>query len=211
MPFAVVGLLALLLYGADTMAATMSPCLGWDVPVARAVQAVDWGPLVWVFGAVDWIEGVRQVVLTGVLLLLVLLVNPRATPLAVVCALSGAAYGLTEALVRRPRPPAGVVHVVRHTNGFSYPSGHEVFFTWFQVVLLLVLVRPYLPRPALILGWVLVPVVLLLVAVGRIDVGEHWPSDVLGGLALGVAWTSLALSVRWLSDPVLDRPARAGP
>jgi len=199
-PFLVVGLAALLVYGLDTLAATMQPYLGWDVPVTRAVQSVDWGPLVWVFQAVDWMEGVRQVALAGALLLLVLLVNRRATPLAVVCALSGAAYSLTEILVRRPRPPAGLVHVVRHTNGFSYPSGHEVFFTWFMVVLVLAVVRPHLPRPAVVAAWALVPVMLLLVGLGRVAVGEHWPSDVVGGLALGVAWTSLALSVNWLSE-----------
>jgi membrane-associated phospholipid phosphatase len=206
-PFLVAGGAALLVFGADTLAATASPYLGWDVPATRAVQAVDWGPLALAFQAVDWVEGLRQVAVSATLLLLVLVLNRPAALLAVACALSGAAYSLTEVLVRRPRPPAGLVHVIRHTNGYSYPSGHEVFFTWFTVVLVLALVRPYLPRPVEIAGWLLVPAVLLLVGLGRVDVGEHWPSDVLGGLALGVAWTSLALSVGRLSAPVLDRPA----
>jgi len=47
--------------------------------------------------------------------------------------------------------------------------------------------------------------VLLAVCLGRIYMGEHWPSDILGGLALGLGWTSLALSVRLISDPVLGR------
>jgi undecaprenyl-diphosphatase len=71
-------------------------------------------------------------------------------------------------------------------------------------VLILALLRPRLPRPIVLAAWALWPLVLLMVAVGRVDLGEHWPSDVLGGLALGVAWISLALSVRRLSDPVLE-------
>jgi hypothetical protein len=73
----------------------------------------------------------------------------------------------------------------------------------------LALARPYLPRAAVAAGWLLVPAVLLLVGLGRIDAGEHWPSDVLGGLALGVGWTALALAVRRLSEPL--RPPRSGP
>jgi membrane-associated phospholipid phosphatase len=53
--------------------------------------------------------------------------------------------------------------------------------------------------------WVSAAVVLLSVCIGRIYLGEHWPSDVIGGLALGFGWMSLALSWRWLSNPVLER------
>jgi membrane-associated phospholipid phosphatase len=53
--------------------------------------------------------------------------------------------------------------------------------------------------------WVIAALVLVAVCIGRIYLGEHWPSDIAGGLALGLGWTSLALSWRWLSNPVLER------
>jgi membrane-associated phospholipid phosphatase len=53
--------------------------------------------------------------------------------------------------------------------------------------------------------WFVAALVLVLVCIGRIYMGEHWPSDVAGGLALGLGWTSLALSVRLLSRPALER------
>jgi membrane-associated phospholipid phosphatase len=53
--------------------------------------------------------------------------------------------------------------------------------------------------------WIAVALVLLVDCIGRIYLGEHWPSDVFGGLALGLGWTSLALSVRLLSNPALAR------
>jgi membrane-associated phospholipid phosphatase len=214
-PLLAVALLAAAGFGLDTFESVAHPYLPFDVPVTRAIQAVHWGPAVIAFGAVDWLEGVRQDVAAVAGLVLVLLVNRRAALLYVACALSGAAYSLTEILVARPRPPAGLVHVVRHTAGFSYPSGHVVFFTWFVTVLVLSVVRPRLPRAFTAAGWVVAAVVLVLVGVGRVDVGEHWPSDVLGGLSLGVGWTALALAVRPLSGPVLNRDralrARPGP
>lgn len=208
-PLLAVGLVAAAVFGVDTFEALHHPYLPFDVPVARAVQSVPWGPLVPAFAFVDWLEGVRQVVAAGAALLLVLLVNRRAAPLLAVAALSGAAYSLTELLVARPRPPAGLVHVVRHTAGYSYPSGHVVFFSWFGPLLVLTLVWPHLPRACTVLGAMAAAAVLALAAVGRVYTGEHWPSDVLGGLALGVGWTALALSVRRLSDPALER-ARPG-
>jgi undecaprenyl-diphosphatase len=52
---------------------------------------------------------------------------------------------------------------------------------------------------------VIAALILLTVCIGRIYMGEHWPSDVIAGLALGLGWTALALSVRRLSDPALAR------
>jgi membrane-associated phospholipid phosphatase len=53
--------------------------------------------------------------------------------------------------------------------------------------------------------WIIAAFVLLAVCIGRIYLGEHWPSDVVGGLALGLGWTALALSWRWLSNPVMAK------
>jgi membrane-associated phospholipid phosphatase len=203
-PLLALGLAAATIFGLDTILAIGSPYLAFDVPVERFVQATPWGGLVGAFRLVDWLEGVRQVVLALLAVGLVFVVNRRATPLVVVGALSGAAYSIVELLVHRPRPPAGLVHVVRHTNGFSYPSGHAAFFAWLCILLIVCLAFHRLPRPVLALAWLAAGLVMLAVCIGRVYDGEHWPSDVIGGLMLGLAWTSLALSVRRLSDPALD-------
>jgi undecaprenyl-diphosphatase len=54
-----------------------------------------------------------------------------------------------------------------------------------------------------VVAWIAAAVILLILCIGRIYLGEHWPSDVLGGLTLGLGWTAIALSVRKLSDPAL--------
>ena len=154
--------------------------------------------------AADWFEGLKQVAAAVAGVLLVALLNRRGFFLMVWGALSGGAYQLLELFVHRPRPEAALVHVIRHTNGWSFPSGHIIFFVWFLAYLLLILGRPHLPRLAFIAGWALMGVVLAVVMVGRIYTGEHWPSDVLAGLLLGAGWTLLGLSIRPLSDPVLN-------
>lgn len=203
-----VALVSLLVFGADTIAALYATYLPFDIPVERAVQAVPWGPAIGIFSFFDWLEGLRQLAAAGAGILLVLILNRRAVLLMIFGALSGTAYTVVQALVHRPRPDAGLVHVIRHTGNFSFPSGHVVFFTWFLTLLILCLAVRYLPRPALTGLWVVAALILLTVAIGRVYDGEHWPSDVLGGFSLGVGWTALGLSIRWLSDPVFERSAK---
>jgi len=201
----VLGLVCMAIYAADTLAATSMPYLPFDVPIERFIQSVGWGPLVQVFTALDWIEGTRQQVLGVAGILLIAAINWRAVPLVIVAALSGGIYTLTAMFIDRPRPSADLVHVIRHTGASSYPSGHVAFFSWFLILLILCLAAGRLPK-AIVAGlWVIAALVLLAVCIGRVYLGEHWPSDIVGGLALGLGWTSLALSIRLLSNPALVR------
>jgi membrane-associated phospholipid phosphatase len=193
------------LYGVLTLAAITQPYLPFDVTVERFIQSINWGPLVQAFTFLDWIEGTRQQVLGIAGILLIAAVNWRAAPLVVVAALSGAIYSVTAMVINRPRPSADLVHVIRHTGSSSYPSGHVAFFSWFLVLLILCLAVGRLPKALVAAAWVVAALVLLAVCVGRIYLGEHWPSDIFGGLALGLGWTALALAVRLLSNPVLAR------
>jgi undecaprenyl-diphosphatase len=190
---------------ADTFAASMSTYLPFDVPVERFVQSLNWGPLVQVFTALDWVEGTRQQILAVAGIVIIAAVNWRSVPMVVLAALSGAVYSVTAMVINRPRPSADLVHVIRHTGSSSYPSGHVAFFSWFLVMLVVCLAVGRLPRAIVAVTWVIAALLLLIVCIGRIYLGEHWPSDVIGGLALGLGFTSIALSIRLLSNPVLAR------
>lgn len=175
----------------DTLLALLPPAPP-DIAIVQAVQALSWQPLTPLFGLVDWLEGLRQAILAVLVVAAVVVLNRAALRTGVACFLSGGVYWLLQELVRRPRPSAQLVHVVRHTATFSYPSGHEVFITWAASLVVVALLAPRLPR-LLPLAWTAAGLLMLFVAVSRLWEGEHWPTDVVGGFLLGGAWFAAAL------------------
>jgi undecaprenyl-diphosphatase len=108
-------------------------------------------------------------------------------------ALSGwALYALAKLAVQRPRPH--IIPRLMHGAGWSsYPSGHSMLAPIIFGLGIIVWAAPW-PSPALRRA-ALVLAALLALGIGfsRVYVGVHYPSDVLGGLLLGTAWSALAL------------------
>jgi undecaprenyl-diphosphatase len=204
-PLLTVGLLLLAIFAGLTFYAVGHQYMPFDISIERSIQAVSWGPLVTVFNWFDWLEGTRQLYAGIAAIVVVAVINWKRAPLIAVGALAGPIYSIIQGIIQRPRPSADLVQVIRHTGSFSFPSGHVVFFSWVLVLLVVCLAVGRLPRPLLALAWIAAALVLLVDCIGRIYLGEHWPSDVIAGLALGLGWTSLVLSVRLLSNPALER------
>jgi len=78
----------------------------------------------------------------------------------------------------RPRPfvALDVGSLVDHAQTGSFPSGHLAFITPLVIALW------YINKRAGNWGFVCV----LLMGISRIGVGVHWPSDILGGILIGV-------------------------
>ena len=203
---AIIGLVLLTVFALDTLAATRALYLPFDPLMTRAIQSMPFGPLAWIFSKEDELEGLRQFA-TGIgLILLVIVVSWRRSPLMLLGSLTGQMYQYTQAAIHRPRPSSVLVDVIRHTGSWSYPSGHVVFFTTYSVLLIVCLAYGRVPRTVLTGLWVAAGLLIASVCIGRVYMGEHWPSDVIGGLALAGGWVLLVLSVRPLSDSALGRP-----
>jgi undecaprenyl-diphosphatase len=102
----------------------------------------------------------------------------------------------------RPRPELWSRIVTQ--GGSSFPSGHAVASAALYPLLAWVLVRgrPRLRPPALALG----AAIALLIGLGRLYLGLHWPSDVLGGWALGALESAAAIAWLRRAEP---RPGQA--
>ncbi len=83
------------------------------------------------------------------------------------------------------RPPADLVRFGEHATGFGYPSGHAFGAALVFGAVALVASRLVPGRTSCRVIQVAAIAVALLVAISRIRLGVHWPSDVAGGLAIG--------------------------
>ncbi|MGY0504607.1 phosphatase PAP2 family protein [Luteimonas sp. e5] len=108
--------------------------------------------------------------------------------LAAVGAASLLLYKLLKRHTRRPRPFAADRHIrawVAPLDEFSFPSGHTLHAVAFTLVAL-----AWYPM----LAWLLIPFSAS-VALSRVVLGLHYPSDVLAATAIGITLASLSL---WL-------------
>lgn len=103
----------------------------------------------------------------------------------------------------RPRPQLFDYPMIVHSQ--SFPSGHA------SNSMIVYLAAALIAAPLLTRGrWPATAAIVLAIAIGftRPMLGVHWPSDVLAGWALGLAWTlsTVWLLTRWMEErPVAGR------
>ncbi|MEU7142166.1 phosphatase PAP2 family protein [Nocardia sp. NPDC046473] len=113
---------------------------------------------------------------------------------ALVAATGLGAWALSDGgkrLIDRPRPPA-IHQIVLKTNP-AYPSGHSLG-SIAVVGIVAILLIPHLRSP--VTRWIAaLAAIAFIAAVGfsRIYLGVHWPTDVLGGWAVGALWVIICL------------------
>jgi membrane-associated phospholipid phosphatase len=203
-PMLAVAIASAIAVGVITAIVVMHPYLQLDATVERNVQATNLDPLTLTFPFFTWLGGPGGIPMQIVVILLVLLLNRRAWFLALAALAGGLWYEAIVHLVNRPRPLVGqILRVTEHPGSTSFPSGHIIFITISAAVLMLCLGHRYLPRWARPIGWVVVAVVVVAVGLDRIYAGTHWPSDVLAGLLIAIAWLSFVVSLRRVTDRAL--------
>jgi len=188
----------------------------FDVPITTFVQSINFGPVTYVLQLINASAGIWQVLIGVVAIVALFVFDRRAGWLMLIGSISSLLDNVIKLVISRQRPAADLVHILVPATGFSYPSGHAVFFTWMSFMLAASIaprVRPAV-RPVL---WVLAIVVIVLTCLARVWAGDHWPSDVIGGMLLGAGWSAFVLwlperwlpspSIRWFSGRFRRRPA----
>ena len=109
--------------------------------------------------------------------------------------------------IGRPRP---------EDISMGFPSGHATAAGAFFGALIYLLAP--LPSPARRTGRVLAVIAIALVAVGRVALRAHWPSDAIAGVALGLMLASAAQLIagapgfgRSALRPIASEPTRPPP
>jgi membrane-associated phospholipid phosphatase len=185
-----------------TLVVAANPFLPLDATLEKDIQATNLGPLPLIFPFFSWIGDAKGAILEAAGFVLLLLVNRPAWRLALAGALAGGWYILLSHLIFRARPdPSQVLRVTEHPGASSFPSGHTVFFTTVCTLAVLCFVWKPLPRWGRVAALVMAAAVAVLGGVSRVWVGAHWPTDVFTGFLIAVAWLTLVVSVRWISEP----------
>jgi membrane-associated phospholipid phosphatase len=168
-----------------------------DLDVRQAVREAD-SPFIHEFARTVNVGGTWRVAVPGMALLF-LLSRAARRHWWLWCATMVVAPLLeqgTKVLVERPRP-----------SGFSFgfPSGHTTAAATLAFIVVYLVGREPLPR---LLRYAIQAVALagmVLVGWARIELGAHWPTDVLGGFLLGAA---CAAAAAWWESARRDAAAR---
>lgn len=189
-------------FAVDTYLVATQPLLPFDIPVAIWVQSFPWGPIALIFEVINATAGYVQVAAGAAAVLILFLWDRRAGYLMGIGAVSSLLDNVIKLLMTRERPTANLVHILTPAPGYSYPSGHAVFFTWLSFMVAFSVAPHVAPRYRWVL-WGAAAIVVVLACLARVWAGAHWPSDVLGGFLLGVGWSSFVLWLpeRWLPSP----------
>lgn len=173
-----------------TIAVYNQPYLPGDVSVTRALQSL----------RSPWLDAVMTLIgLPGsppqtvwlnasvVLILLLCRLKPEALTMLIFIPTFGTVSTVIRCGIDRARPSADLVDVLDpfKDRGCSFPSGHTgnfVIIMGFMIFIGLTLLAPSWHRNLLL--W-LYGLYIALMGISRIYVGDHWPSDVIGGELLG--------------------------
>jgi undecaprenyl-diphosphatase len=120
---------------------------------------------------------------------------------------SGLIDTLAKSGVARVRPH--LPDPVATAPGYSFPSGHALG----SLVCLGVIVvgmAPVLPRPVRRYLWPVWGVLVGLVGFARVELGVHYPSDVIAGWLLGAAWLAASAAAFDVLQPALSKAQDAG-
>lgn len=162
--------------------------LPFDQPILTWLEQFQTPPLTRFMYLLSVVGDVPATLALSALVLLALSVWMRREMLFFLVSLGGAAMIMlaTKYILARPRPDLFPEGALYPTSSPSFPSGHATGSAAFYLTLYLIS-RHATPKWSWLVG-VVGAFMTVSITASRLYLQVHYPSDVLAGLALGVAW-----------------------
>jgi membrane-associated phospholipid phosphatase len=166
---------------------------------AQAVRGHALG-LAWAFTNAGWAPVLAPLY---AICLIVAAVNKRWRVRALyVVAVALISWGLADGFQHFFARPRRGDWLIRHEHAFSYPSSHAAIATGFYFLWSAVLLRSELPRWIRYASFVVLTAFTLGIVWSRLALAAHYPTDVIGGVLLGLIVSLLAeAAVKVLAAP----------
>jgi undecaprenyl-diphosphatase len=171
----------------------------WAAVASGATNAMD-ERLLQMFDSWDWLDGFTIlgygyfIGIASILLVLFLWFCKRDYyGMVLVLVAVGGGYGLNtfiKDLVGRARPP-----FAQGVHGFSFPSGHAVVVSIYLLLIAYFLSKEVKKASQRWMIFFIFGLLALLIGLSRLSLQVHYPSDVLAGFLLGIAYLSACISV----------------
>ncbi|MDI6716405.1 MAG: phosphatase PAP2 family protein [Actinomycetota bacterium] len=168
----------------------LNPSNAFDIKASLLLQSQKWAGFLQVTNAIISAPEFR---LIYIILLAVFILTHRYKMLIFpIAALSSELLtNLIKNIIARPRPLPSVVKVTDHAYGFSYISGHTLeYMLLFTFLGILSLNIPKIRTYKYVFSFVCFAFALI-VGLGRVYVGVHWFTDIIGSYLLGISVFSI--------------------
>jgi undecaprenyl-diphosphatase len=186
----VAGFALLLAALALALAAAGEGTLPGDIAIARAVQRPASGRIDAIADVISLIgaEFPSTTILAAIGVgLLILIGRPDLALFLGVAAALRAIGPVLKVMIASPRPSVEAVVIVAKADGLGFPSGHAMGAALFYGAITVIAPQVVANRLAARSIQVLAIAMMSLIALSRVRLGVHWPSDVVGGLLFGLA------------------------
>ena len=168
----------------------------FDEGIRMGVHGFASPPLTAFAEKLTWLGSVGVLVLLSAVTVAVLIIVHRRIEAVCLTATMAGALALENGLkfwFRRMRPPA---FFGSEPMTYSFPSGHALLSLCFYAGLAIAITR-ISQSPAMRTGiWIATISLVLAIGGTRIYLGVHYPSDVVGGYLVAIAWLNVVLLVK---------------